>query len=69
MTIKELITELLNCQMDAGVRTKTSNRDSLDRPHYYDVIAVDKEPKLDIADNKEYICILFHNWELEEGKR
>ena len=68
MQIKELITELLNCPMDAEVRMKTSNRDSLDRPHCYDVVTVDKEPIFDTTDNKKYICILFYNWELEEVK-
>lgn len=65
MTIKELITELLDCPMDAEVDVRTSNKDIDGRSYRYGKIAVDKEPVFDSMDGKRYISILFHNWEFE----
>ena len=65
MTTKELITELLDCPMDAEIRVMTSNKDSDNRTHIYGKVAVDKEPIFNSLDGKRYVNILFHNWELE----
>lgn len=66
MTVKELITELLDCPMDAEVKLRTSNKDNDNRYHNYGKVGILKSPIYDAGNDKFFINLVFNNWELED---
>lgn len=67
MTVRELINKLLDCDMNAVITVRTSNKDSQGRLHNYEFTGVDKDDMYSqVFDNeKMYLPLKFHNWEFD----
>lgn len=66
MTVKELITELLNCDMKSKVELKTMNVDKDGITHLYDVHSIDKTTVYDQEQRIFITTILFKNYDFEK---
>lgn len=69
MTVKELITELLNCDMKSKIELKTINVDKDGYPHLYDVHSIDKTVVYDQEQNTFITRILFKNYDFEKESK
>lgn len=67
MTVRELINKLLDCDMNAVIEMRTSNKDSKGRTHSYEFTGIDKDDEYSKWDDtkKMYIPLKFHNWEFD----
>lgn len=65
MVVKELITELLNCDMKSKIELKTINVDKCGVAHLYDVHSIDKTVVYDQEQNTFITTILFKNYDFE----
>lgn len=76
MTVKQLINELLNYDMNAVIEMKTSNKDESGRIHVYEFTGIDKlgmchNAKIDDLYAQQgtlTLALTFHNWELDKPK-
>lgn len=65
MTIKELITQLLECDLNARVEIITSNRDSDGRKHAYDFSGIERQPTWDSQECEKVQYLMFKDWRYE----
>jgi len=65
MKVKELITALLECDMNYNVELKTINADKNGYPHLYNITGVDLTPIGTYASKELSIRLLFKNYDFE----
>lgn len=65
MTVKELITQLLECDLDAKVEIITSNKDSKGRRHIYEFSGIDHKPVWDSQESENIQYLTFKDWRYE----
>jgi len=69
MTVKELITRLLECDLNAKVGIKTSNKDLDGRKHIYEFSGIERQPTWDSQECEKVQYLMFKDWRYEsEGK-
>ena len=70
MTVKELITQLLECDLNAKVELMTSNKDSNGRKHIYDLSGINYDPVFDSEERVHVQYLLFkdYRYESEDNK-
>ena len=68
MKVKELITALLECDMNCNVELKTINADKNGCPHLYNIIGVDPTPIGTYASKELSIQLLFKNYDFEKDQ-
>ena len=69
MTVKELITQLLECNLDAKVELLTSNKDSNGRRHIYELSGIDYDPVFDSEERVDVHYLLFKDWRYESEEK
>ena len=65
MTVKELITQLLECDMHAKVEIRTTNKDSDGKIHIYDLSGLEYQPVWDNEERVNVQFLLFKDWRYE----
>lgn len=65
VTVKQLISMLLDCDLNSFVEVHTDNKDGEDRYHAYAFTGVDKKPTMDGLTGEMYTKIKFHNGDFE----
>jgi len=65
MKVKELITALLECDMNHDVELKTINTDKYGRHHLYNLTSIDPTPIYTYASKDASIRLLFKNYDFE----
>lgn len=65
MTVKKLITQLLECKLDANVELLTINKDSNGRRHIYELSGIDYNPVFDSEECVNVQYLLFKDWRYE----
>jgi len=65
MTVKELITQLLDCDLNAKVEILTSNTDSKGRKHVYEFSGIDHQPIWDSEECEKVQYLMFKDWRYE----
>ena len=65
MTVKELITRLLECDLNAKVGIKTSNKDLDGRKHIYEFSGIERQPTWDSQECEKVQYLMFKDWRYE----
>ena len=65
VTVRQLITMLLDCNLDSYVEIHTDNKDGDDCYHAYEFAGVDKKPVMDGLTGELYTKIRFYNRDFE----
>ncbi len=65
MTVKELMIQLLECDLNARVELKTSNKDLNGRKHVYDLSGIDHQPIWDSQECENVQYLIFKDWRYE----
>lgn len=66
MTVKELITALLDCNMEDDVSVKTMNRDKNGHQHLYYTLGVDSTRFYNSITQQHEVTLLFHNYDFDK---
>ena len=65
MTVKELITQLLECDLNAKIEIITSNKDLNGRRHVYAFSGIERQPIWDSQECEKVQYLMFKDWRYE----